>query len=453
MKKYRFPAILLLVSVLCTLFCLPAAAAEELELHCTNAILIDANYDEVLYDKNGYDKAYPASMTKVMTALLVLEALEDGSLTLDTVVTASDYAARKDFPDESTANLKSGEQMSVKDLMYCLMLPSANDAAKALAEQVGGSVEVFVAKMNERARELGCENTNFVNPHGLHDPNHYTTAYDMALMFMAAMEHDFFLELISTPSYTAPATNISKERYFFNTNGLISSLYYSDHVYSKCIGGKTGSTTEAGRCLVAAAEDGDKRMVSVVMGSGPIEVDGRTRQGQFTESTKLLEYGFTNFRRVTISRPDEPVDKVAVTLSRDADEVMAKPQGSLTLTLPKSILEEDIQSEITLYSDTVQAPVTEGQVLGSMRLFYEDREFGELELVAVTGVERSELLYKKLQLENFLDEYGSRIALGTVLAVVLLLVVLFLLRRGRRRTYRPSRHRGGHRRNYRGSRR
>jgi len=453
MKKNRFPSILLLLGLVCSLLCLPAAAADELELYCTNAVLIDANYDEVLFEKNAYDKAYPASMTKVMTALLTLEALEDGSITMDTMVTVSDYAARKDFPDESTANLKSGEQMNIKDLMYCLMLPSANDAAKALAEHLGGSVDNFAQMMNKRAGELGCKNTNFVNPHGLHNDNHYTTAYDMALMFMAAMEHDFFLEIIATPSYTAAATNISKERFFFNTNGLISNLYYSGHVYDKCIGGKTGSTDQAGRCLVSSAVDGDKQMVSVIMGSGPVEIDGKTRQGQFTESKKLLEYGFNNFRRVTISRPDEPVDKVAVTLSRDADEVMVKPRGSLTMTLPNSIHEDDIQSEITLYADTVEAPVEEGQVLGSMRLFYEDREFGELELVAVTGVERSELLYKKMLFLNFMDEYGMYIAIGAALFVVLLVVLILLLRRGRRRTYRSSRRRGGYRSNYRGSRR
>ena len=453
MKKYRFCSILLVLAALMSLLVLPAGAVEdELNLYCTNAVLVDANYDEILYEKNAYDKAYPASMTKVMTALLTLEALEAGTITESTMVTVSDYAARKDFPDESTANLKSGEQMSVNDLLYCLMLPSANDAAKALAEHLGGNVDNFAQMMNDRAAQLGCENTHFVNPHGLHHADHYTTAYDMALMFMEAMEHELFLELISTASYTTAPTNISKERFFFNTNGLISNLYYSRHTYDKCIGGKTGSTDEAGRCLVAAAEDGDKLMVSVIMGSGPIQKeDGSTRQGQFDESKRLLEHGFNNFRRLTISRPDEPVDKVAVTLSRDADEVMVKPRGSVTLTLPVSISESDIQSEITLFSGTVEAPVEEGQVLGSMRLFYEDQEYGELELVAVTGVERSELLYKKMLFVNFMEEYGVRLAVGIVAVIVLILLLVFLLRRKRRR-YRSSRHRGSHR-NYRGSRR
>ena len=451
MKKYRFSSLLLVLALLGSLLVLPVGATDDLGLYCTNAILVDANYDEVLYEKNAYDKAYPASMTKVMTALLVLEAMEEGTLTGDTMVTVSDYAARKDFPDESTANLKSGEQMSVLHLLYCLMLPSANDAAKALAEHLGGSIDGFAQMMNDRARELGCKNTHYVNPHGLHNENHYTCPYDVALTFMAAMEHELFLEIIATPSYTVPPTNLKGERYFFNTNGLISNLYYSGHVYDKCIGGKTGSTDEAGRCLVSAAQDGDKLMVSVIMGSGPMEVDGKTRQGQFVESQRLLEYGFNNFRRLTLSRPDEPVDKVAVTLSRQADEVMVKPRGSLTLTLPNSIHEDDIQSEITLFADSVEAPVEEGQVLGSMRLFYEDRDFGELELVAVTAVERSDLLYKKQQAELFLAEYGARI-LMIAGAVLVLILVLVLVLRGRKRRYRSSRRRGGSRSNYRGTR-
>jgi D-alanyl-D-alanine carboxypeptidase (penicillin-binding protein 5/6) len=453
MKKYRAASLLLLIPLLLSLFTVPTFALEDPDPNCRNAVLVDAKYGEVLYNKNAYEKAYPASITKVMTALLVLEAVEEGKLSLDTPVTVSELASKKDFYDESTANLKAGEVLTVEQLLYCLLLPSANDAAKALAEHLGGSVDAFAQLMNQRAGQLGCKNTNFINPHGLHNENHYTCAYDMARMFMAAMEHDLFLEIISTPSYTAAATNISKERFFFNTNGLISNLYYSGHVYDKCIGGKTGSTDEAGRCLVSSAVDGDKQMVSVIMGSGPIEIDGKTRQGQFTESKKLLEYGFNNFRRVTLSRPDKPVDKLTVTLSQEADEVMVKPQGSLTLTLPTSIREEDIQSEISLFSDTVEAPVAEGQVLGSMRLYYEDREFGELDLVAVTSVERSELLYKKMLFLNFMDEYGSRIAIGAGLAVLLIAIVIFLLRRGRRRTYRSSRHRSRSGSSYRGGRR
>ena len=453
MKKYRVLSILLVIPMVLSILCLPASALEAPELQCRNAVLVDANYGEVLYDMNAYDNAYPASITKVMTALLVMEALESGQLTEDTVVTVSELAARKTFADESSANLKAGEQLTVEELLYCLLLPSANDAAKALAEAVDGSMEEFVAHMNRKAGELGCQGTHFANPHGLHNEDHYTTAYDISLFMTAALKYDLFRTIIGTASHTVPATNLSGERLYYNTNGMISNLHYMGYVYDKCIGGKTGTTDEAGRCLVAAAEDGDTLLISVVLGSGPIEEPGyeKLRQGQFTESTKLLKWGFANFERVTITKGSEPVAKVAVTLSRQADEVMVKPQGSITRTLPKDLDLDQIETEITLFSDEVEAPVQEGQVLGTMKLSYEGEIYGTLDLVAVTSVERSELLYKKAQFIAFFQQSWVKLALGLVLVLVVLIVLRLTVFRKRRRYHAGvgSRSRG----NYRGTRR
>lgn len=453
MKKYRVLSILLVIPMVLSVLCLPAFALEAPELQCRNAVLVDANYGEVLYDMNAYDKAYPASITKVMTALLVMEALESGQLTQDTLVTVSELAARKTFPDESTANLKAGEELTVEELLYCLLLPSANDAAKALAEAVDGSMEEFVAHMNRKAGELGCQGTHFANPHGLHNEDHYTTAYDISLFMTAALKYDLFRTIIGTASHTVPATNLSGERLYYNTNGLISNLHYMGYVYDKCIGGKTGTTDEAGRCLVAAAEEGDTLLISVVLGSGPIEEPGyeKLRQGQFTESTKLLKWGFANFERVTITKGSEPVAKVAVTLSRQADEVMVKPQGSITRTLPKDLDLDQIETEITLFSNEVEAPVQEGQVLGTMKLSYEGEVYGTLDLVAVTSVERSELLYKKAQFIAFFQQSWVKLALGLVLVLVVLIVLRLTVFRKRRRYHAGvgSRSRG----NYRGTRR
>lgn len=453
MKKYRILSLFLLIPMLVSLFALPAAALEEPDLACTNAILVDANYGDVLYDKNAYEKAYPASITKVMTALLTLEAIESGRLTRDTLVTVSELASQKTYANESTANLKAGEQLTVEQLLYCLLLPSANDAAKALAEAVDGSLEEFVAHMNRRAGELGCKGTHFVNPHGLHNDDHYTTAYDISLYMRAALEYDLFRTIIATPSYTIPATAQSDERYFYNTNGLISNLYYSGYVYNKCIGGKTGTTDEAGRCLAAVAEDGDTLLISVILGSGPIEVEGydKLRQGQFTESTKLLKWGFQNFERVTITRDSEPVDKVAVTLSRQADEVMVKPQGSITRTLPKDLDLDQIETEINLFAEEVEAPVEEGQVMGTMKLSYEGEVYGVLDLVAVTSVERSELLYKKAQFLDLIQSTHFKIGLAVVLVLAVLIALRLLVFRKKRRYHAGvgARSRG----NYRGTRR
>ena len=428
MKKYRFLSLLLLFPMVLTLFTAPAAALEEPDLFCTNAVLLDANYNEVLYDKGAYEKAYPASTTKVMTALLVLEAIENGQLSPSTMVTAGP-ARMQDIPSGAgyvVASLKEGEVMSVEDLLYCVMLPSAADAANVLAVEVDGTIEDFVAHMNRKAGELGCQNTHFTNTAGMHSEDHYSTAYDLALIFQAALEYDLFRTIIKTAAYTVPATNLSAERYFYNTNGLISNLWYSGYVYDKCIGGKTGNTDEAGRCLIAAAEDGDTLLISVVLGSGPMEQEGYEdlRQGQLVESKRLLEYGFNNFERVTITKGTEPVDKVAVTMSRQADEVNVKPQGSITRTLPKDMDLDAIETKIALFSQEVEAPVEEGQVLGVMTLSYEGEVYGKLDLVAVNSVERSELLYKKEQFISFFQDTWVQI----VLAVVLLLAAFILLR-------------------------
>ena len=385
MKKYRIPALLLSLVLMLNLLALPAAALEEPELQCTNAILVDANYGEVLYDKKADEKAYPASITKVMTALLVLEAIDSGKLTKDQQITAGPTTLQDMSGNYSTANLEPGDVLTVEQLLYCLLLPSANEAGNILAVAVDGSIEAFVEHMNTRAKELGCKGTHFVNPHGLHDPDHYTTAYDISLYMTEALKHELFRTIIHTATYVLPATAHMGEQTFYNTNALISNFHYSGYVYDKCIGGKTGTTDEAGRCLVAAAESGDTLLISVILGSGVVDPNGAKRQGQFTESTKLLKWGFDNFRRVTISQGNDPVDKVAVTLSRQADEVMVKPEGEVVRTLPKDLDPSLIETTIHLNSDTVEAPVEEGQVLGTMTLSYEGTDYASGVLMRPDG--------------------------------------------------------------------
>ena len=450
MNKYRILSPLLPVPMLAALLPFSASALDEPEIYCTNAILLDVTHDTVLYDKSASEKAYPASTTKIMTALLVMEAIQSGQLTTDTPITAGDTTYQGWADGASTANIKVGEVLTVEELLYCLLLPSANEAANILAVAVDGTIEDFVSHMNRRAGELGCQGTHFVNPHGLHNDEHYTTAYDLALMMKAALEYDLFRTIIATPSHTVPATNLSEERYFFNTNGLISNLWYPGYVYHKCIGGKTGNTDEAGRCLVAAAEDGDTLLISVILGSGPVEVAGYAdlRQGQLISSSNLLEWGFDNFEQVTLTQEDTPVAQVSVTMSRETDSVMVKPQGSVTLTLPRDMDLEAVETDITLYSQEVEAPVEAGEVLGVMTLTYEDELLGTLDLVAVTSVERSDLLYKKAQFIGFFQTWWVRLILiAVILAAAFLAFKLLVLRK--RRRYRAGT--GGSRRgNYRG---
>ena len=449
MKKYRLLSLFLLIPMLACLLPVPAAALDDPDVYCTNALLLDVTHDTVLYEKDGYERAYPASLTKVLTALLVMEAIEGGQLSPSTPVTAGETAYQGWMDGATTANIKTGEVLTVEELLYCLLLPSANEAANILAVAVDGTIEDFVAHMNRRAAELGCQGTHFTNPNGLHNDEHYTTAYDLALMMEAALDYDLFRTIIDTAVHTVPATNLSEERLFYNTNGLISNFYYSGYTYSKCIGGKTGTTDKAGRCLLAAAEDGDTLLVSVILGSGPVEVAGREdlAQGQLISSSNLLEWGFDNFQQVTLTQEDAPVAQVSVTMSRQTDSVMVKPQGSITLTLPKDMDLEAIETSVSLFDQEVEAPVEEGAVLGTMTLTYEDELLGSLDLVAVTSVERSDLLYKKAQFVRFFQTWWVRLILvAVILAAAFVAFRLLVVRK--RRHYRAGaggRRRGGYR--------
>ena len=444
MKKNRFLSALLLIPMVLSLT-LPATAIgqDDLNLFCTNAALLDANHGDLLYDMKANERAYPASITKVMTALLVVEAISYGQLSPDTVATVSSSAVQGIPSEYVTGAFKAGEEISIENLLYCMLLESDCDASNILAEAVDGTVPDFVAHMNRKAGELDCQGTHFTNTYGLHDEDHYSTAYDLALIMEAALEYDLFRDVIKTPSYRVPATNLSGERYFFNKNALISNLYYEGYVYNKCIGGKTGTTDDAGRCLVAAAEDGDELLISVVLGSGPMQVPGdeKLKQGQFRESRRLLEYGFDNFHRVTITKDSEPVATVKVTMSRQADEVNLKPQGSIVRTLPKSMDLDDIETKIRLFAEEVEAPVEAGAVMGAMTLSYNGEVYGTLDLVAVTSVERSDLLYKKQQFFDFFQTTGVKLALSAalLLAAVVLLRLLAFPRRRRPRAGAGSR--------------
>lgn len=435
MKKYRFFS-LFLALLLFTGILPPAYAIEDIDIDARCALLMDANYDEVLYAKNADVRAAPASITKVMTALLTVEAIERGELSLGTVITASEAAASIP-PGSSTSNIVAGEQMTVEDLLYCLMLPSANEAAQILAEAVSGSIPEFVELMNQRARELGCQSTHFMNAHGFDEEGHYTTARDIYIFSKEAFRHEIFRTVVYTSIHKVPATNKSKEREMYNSNALVSQWRYPGYRFDKVIGGKTGSTGDAGYCLMAAAEDGDEYLISVVLGAETI-LDDRgyvVDRKQFSESRRLLVWGFKSFRRVTLSQDGKPVTSMPVTLSQQTDTVMLQPQGSITRTLPVDLDEEHLERDIALFYESVQAPVEEGQVLGTMTISYEGDVLGTMDLVACTSVERSEFLYQKERIEQFFKKSGTQIVLGSVILLAGIVCLRLLVFRKRRRPY------------------
>lgn len=392
-----------------------AWAVEPPEVTAPYAILVDARYNEILFEKNAYDRTYPASTTKVMTALLVAEAIEQGALTLDTMITTTEASREGLSIYGSTQGIDVGEIMSVKDLLYCLMLASANEAGNILAIALCGDLQTFVDKMNEKAQEIGCLDTHYINTHGLHDDEHYTTAYDLFLIFQEAMTLDIFAEVVGTTTYTTAATNQSAERHFYNTNGLLSEWYYKGYAYDYCIGGKTGSTPEAGRCLVSGAEYGNEYVISVVLGTSPVvQEDGSTLLPQMSESRDLLKHGIDDFERRIITPGVDPVSQVAVTMSDEADKVLVVAQGEISKTLPVDMDLDSIETHLNLFLTTMEAPVYKGEKVGEMTLSYEGEVYGVLDLVTSIDVAHSDLLYTKREIENFLADWGFVVAGGAV---------------------------------------
>ncbi|MGN0967881.1 MAG: D-alanyl-D-alanine carboxypeptidase family protein [Oscillospiraceae bacterium] len=440
MKKSRFLALFLLLTLL-----LPTAALalEDPAPAATAALLVDTTYDEVLYELNAHEKRYPASITKVMTALLTLEAVDRGELSLTDMITAPEGIHNGLSADSSTANIKSGEQLSLLDLLYCVLVPSANEACNVLACTVAGGIPEFVERMNHRAAELGMTGTHYVNTHGLHDENHYTTAWDIYLLAREAMKNETFREIVSTKEYTVPATNISAERLFYNTNALLTAMKYRGYVYQPAIGIKTGSTTEAGLCLVSAAEQDGRTLYCVVLGAELAhQEDNSYKRMNFVETTRLFEWGFDNFSYRTILESSDPVAQIEVTLS-DTDHVLVRPEGTLSALLPKDVNVADFNQTVTLDTESVEAPVTEGQVLGKITLSYNGEEYGSLDLVALNGVERSELLYRIDRAEKFFGQTWVKVAIVALIVLILVLIIAGSVR-GKRKRRRTRSYVGGY---------
>jgi D-alanyl-D-alanine carboxypeptidase (penicillin-binding protein 5/6) len=263
-------------------------AYEELELKSQTAVLMDMDTGQVLYSKDMHRRIYPASTTKVLTALVVAENARPYE-----VVTVNQSAVDTITWDSSHIALTQGEQFTVDSGLYALMLPSANDAANALAEHVAGSQEAFAAMLNARAQEIGALNTHFTNAHGLHDDNHYTTAYDMALITRYAMQNELFRTYFGTPRFTMPPTNKNHQRPFTNYQyQLVRETGYYD---PSVLGGKVGYTKEAKHTMTTVAQRGDRTLVCTVMGSPK-------RGDKFDDTEQLLEFGFSEFIPYSIPR-------------------------------------------------------------------------------------------------------------------------------------------------------
>ena len=444
MKKTRFLSFFLILSLVAAMFA-PFALAEEPqepeealpsvtpapegarlegpELSAQAVLLVDLDSGTILYQLNSSYPRSPASLTKVMTILLALEAVDRGEAGLDDVITAGMDCQNGMSDDSSSVYIVAGEQLTLRDLLYCAAVSSGNDACNVIASYLGNGISNFVDRMNERAAELGCTMTRFVDPNGLSNDN-LTSPYDLFLITRAAMGYPDFMEICDTTAYTVPATNVNPARELKNSNALISpdGIYGPGYLYEGAHGIKTGYTRAAGYCLISTAQRDDMRLLGIVMGSdGPYLSDTEERKN-FSDSAKLYDWAFANFTMRTIITEDEVLDFADVALAEGDARVGLKPQRSVRFPLPNNVEpgKEDIRIE--LFDQNLSAPVEAGTVLGTAHVLYDGREFASVRLVASSSVDLNRWEYFKLRIREFL----ARPAVLAVILVILVLVAAYL---------------------------
>ena len=379
--------------LLITLLCCKSFAIENLNVNANAALIIETNTGKVVYEKDGDEQNYPASVTKILTAILVLE-----NCNLDDVAIASESAISQIPDGYVVAPLKVGEEMKIKDLLYALMLKSANDAAYVLAEHVGKNVDFFADMMNQKAKEIGCTGSHFVNPNGIHDERHYTTANDMYLIAKYAMKNEEFVKIVSTMEYTLPSTNKyeAEDRVMRNTNSFINpdSSFYNKNVR----GIKTGTTAQAGNCLITDVARDGLEFITVLLGA-------ETSSGKFSETEKMINYAYDNYTLTKIHSKGDVIKTIEI-------ENATEETKSLNVLIDSEIIvinnkENDANKTIPniKLNDEILAPIMAGDELGTISFDVDGLQY-DAKLIAANDVEKR--------------TYYKEIGIGAAVAVAIL---------------------------------
>jgi D-alanyl-D-alanine carboxypeptidase (penicillin-binding protein 5/6) len=382
--------------------------------------LVNLDTDTSVFEQNASQKMYPASTTKIMTFIIVIEHVKN----VDTATMTYTDKEKKmiDGTGSSTAGLKVGEKFSIHQLLYAMMVPSGNDAALLLADYVsGGDVDKFVEMMNQKAKALGCTGTHFANPDGLPDDNHYTTARDMATMAKYAMTLNYFMEVCNTTVYNlTPLNQPTIKRQLTTTNAMIDrgsqgGLYYNPYVK----GIKTGHTSKSGRCLVSTAVYGGRTYLCVVMGA-PLS---DTKYGEMTDTTNLYKWVYSNFNLVQIASAKQPIWEVSLKYAWNRDSITLYPEKNVSAVLPEGVSASSVEVTTNVPS-AVEAPLKKGQVVGTATLTYAKQKLATVRLVSNEDVNRSELVHSATTAKAI---FSSPWFIAIFAVIVLLLVIYIVL--------------------------
>lgn len=424
MKKIKYfviSLIILIVSV-CPLYS-GAVYNDQVSFEANIVLLESLDRDTVIFNKNSALKTAPASLTKITTAMVVLENCKD----LNAVVTTKKEIIRSfDGKNSSNAGISVGEELTVHKLLECMLVKSANEAASILADYVGGDIDTFVQMMNDYAAKLGCKNTHYVNPHGLDDNGQYTTADDLSIIVKAALKNKTFVELTNTTTITIPQNNVrTKEQSYNTTNYLISP--HSQYYYEYASGIKTGTTDSAGHCLISTATKNGYTYLCIIMQAPAKDVDndGADENLAFVESKTAYEWAFSNIKLKVVAEPTDVITVANVNLARKVDHVRLVPKEKVTALVPynidsSSILIEPVEKSI----GEVTAPVKKGDVIGKANVMYANEVICVIDLVAGEDVNRSFFAYLGYLIKSALQTTIAKIILCIIILVIIIIISL-----------------------------
>lgn len=391
---------------------------DELAKNTKSIFLYEYSSQTLMYAWNADERLDPASMVKIMTALI---AVEKGDFA--NVVVVTDEALSKVPSDAVSADLQVDELITLEELLYCMMVGSANDAASVIAEHIGGSVNAFVDMMNTRAAELGCTNTNFTNPHGIYEEQQFSTARDMARILSAAMQNELFCTVFGTVTHQVPATNKSEERDLSSGNFLMNTDEMPLYLDERVIGGRTGVAGDGTRCLAAAAENNGMSLISILMGAEDgYEEDGYAVRtfGGYKETSALFTAGFDGYKVAQILYPGQSLIQLPV--QNGTSQVILSPMESVSAVLPAETNLKDLSFHYDDRAYQLAAPITKGEESASVEIWNGNTCIAAAKLCALNSVP----VYSAQDSEESKDRTLSTTAILVVFTVVLACTLVFL---------------------------
>ena len=405
---------------------------EKVKLNCKVDLLVSLDDGSVIIEKNADTPVAPASLTKVMTALVVLKNEKN----LDRKMVVSEEAITSLYgTGSSSSGIKAGEEISVYDLLVCLLIPSGNDAAMALAIEYGGTAAGFVEMMNSTALALGCKNTHFENPHGLDSPNHKTTAKDMVLMAKAALEYSAFETIVSEYIHKLPATNMNEERNVVNSNYVINP--YRTTYYNKNVKGiKTGTTDAAGRCLISYASKDGYNYMAVAMGGGQLDsdADGIEENQAFMDTNHMYKWAFKNLKYEIVTQQGQFVCSVPLEYCADSESAKLVAKNEVLALVPQGNDSESVSFRPIDVPESLAAPLKKGDAVGKAEILFAGQVIATVDLVIAEDASYDLFLYVKSVITN------SKTFITLIVIVIVLCVgayvTLFILSNNKRKKQR-----------------